>query len=109
MQVRLGWSGEIESNLWRKTDVELDETDVYRLLVEAEVFAAGSDESQDIMDKLPTKIAFQLLQAEAEILLMRKLVTLGYPQDKASLTIGRLTAENTHVLNALKNAYGVPV
>lgn len=95
MQVRLGWSGEIEPNVWRKADVTMDDFDLDRLLTQAGLpsFDTGA---------LSTKVCFQLLQAEAELLLMGKLMNLGYPKAKASAKILQLEAENTHILKAIK-------
>lgn len=107
VQVRLGWSGEIEPNVWRKTDVELDENDLFRMLVEHEVCGCGVTEEQ-IVERLPTKVCFQLLQTEAEALLMKKLLTMGYPADKATGRIVHLEAENKQLLDAMKEAYQNP-
>lgn len=105
MQVRLGWSGEIEPNVWRKADIGLDDNDLNRMLIEADVPTHVGPAPVWLTTELSTKVCFQLLQNEAEILLMKKLMTLGYPADKASDKIIALEAENNHILAALKAKY----
>ncbi len=63
MQVRIGWSGEVEPNRWAKVDVTLEELDLRRVLREHEVYAEPT-----------VTLAYQLMSAEGEILLTSKLV-----------------------------------
>jgi hypothetical protein len=95
VQVRTGWSGEIESNVWRKIDVELDVTDLDKLLTEHGF-------PQTLAGRLPVSIGFELLQGEGEILMLRKLITLGYPQDKALARIGELATTQAALLSAVR-------
>lgn len=83
MQVRTGWSGEVEPNVWRKVDVELAEEDLHRLMLEHSL-------PEYFHERLPVVVAFELLQAHSEILLLRKLATIGYPADKATARIREL-------------------
>lgn len=83
VQVRTGWSGEVEPNVWRKVDVELEEEDLHRLMLEHSL-------PEYFHERLPVVVAFELLQAHSEILLLRKLTTLGYPADKATARIREL-------------------
>lgn len=105
MQVRVGWSGEIGNNVWRKADVELDEIDLYRMLSEAEVVSGDGESDTRVMNQISTKVAFQLLQAEAETVLLSKLVSMGYEVTKANERIAKFQAQNEHVLAALRNKY----
>lgn len=95
MQVRLGWTGEIEPNRWSKVDITVDEGDLTRLLDQAEVAA-------DVQARLPTKIVFQLLQNEAETLLLGKLVQEGYPADKAKERRSKLDDQSQFLLTRLR-------
>lgn len=80
----MGWSGETEPNQWNKADVTVDEGDLDRLLNEAGLPGG-------LGGKLPTKLVFQLLQNEAEMLLMTRLIGHGYPQEQGN---GRIEAAN---------------
>ncbi len=92
----LGWSGETENNVWRKTDVSLDETDLARLLREAEL-------PEDMPGKLSTKLAHMLLDAESEILLTGKMVSFGYPEDAAQARIKTLTRHKEMIFDKLRS------
>lgn len=67
MQVRQGWSGEVDHNKWAKFDITLEEEDLRRLI---------GNEAKDHID---TTTAYRLLELEAERLVMAKLVSrYGY-------------------------------
>ncbi len=69
MQVRHGWSGEVDHNKWAKFDITLEEEDLRRLI---------GDDKRRIID---TTVAYRLLELEAERLVMAKLVSrYGYNQ-----------------------------
>lgn len=95
MRVRLGWSGEIEPNVWSKADVELEEEDLQRMFYAADL-------PVDHHWNVPTKICFHLLKNEAEALLLARLITQGYPQDKAEARIATLEQQNAVLLNAVR-------
>lgn len=96
MQVRVGWSGETQHNVWEKADISLDEGDLLRLLADADV---PPDRP------LPTSVVHKLLQNEAEILLLSKLKdAVGFPAEKASDRQNVLSRQNEAILGALKKA-----
>lgn len=95
MQVRVGWSGETEPNQWKKADVTVDEGDLARILSEHGIL-------NDIADRLPTRLVFHLMQNEAEILLMMRLIGQGYPTDKANARIAALNGTNDGILEQIK-------
>lgn len=95
MRVRVGWSGEIEGN-WHKADVELEEEDLTRVLVD-------SDLPAQLRTRLPLRVAYQLLANDAEMLLLNKLdSSFGYPRDKAEDRIDALTKRNEAIIAAIK-------
>lgn len=96
MRVRQGWSGETESNVWQKSDVELDEVDLQRMLADAEISAGP--------EKLSTSVAFKLLLNEAEFLLLGKLKEQGFPAERASNRQATLSRQNEAILRAVKSA-----
>lgn len=95
MHVRMGWSGETEPNIWQKVDIELEEEDLYRLMRQSDLPAG-------IHERLPTKICYQLLQNEAEMMLLSKLQTVGYPPDKAAHRLADLIAMNNQIIDSIK-------
>lgn len=97
MRIKLGWTGEF-SGQWFKADVEVDEGDLTRLLIEGGV-------PSEVTDRLSTKIAFRLLKNEAELLLLTKLQEHGYPEDKASARSSQLAGQNEAVLAVLSQKY----
>ncbi len=101
VKVRLGWSGEVESNVWRKADVTLDETDLERMLRQA-------DMDPSVADRLNNTIAHMLLDNAGEILLTRKLMQLGYPAEAGTERINTLEARNEALLDELKSRLTVP-
>lgn len=100
MRVRMGWSGETETGQWQKADVELDEDDVTRLLLEHEL-------PTDIRTRLPAKLVFQLLQNAAEALLLTRLVAVGYPTGKAAARIAVVNQESTNIADAVRQKLAV--
>jgi len=71
VRVRHGWSGEYKSNQWGKFDVDLDESDVHRLLHEAGLADAA----------VTTTEAFLLLNSEAQRLLISGMMArYDYPR-----------------------------
>lgn len=91
----MGWSGETSNNTWQKVDIELEEEDLYRLMQE-NGFPA------DLHRRLPTKLCYQLLQNEAEILLMRKLRDYGYPGDKSNARVAVLLGSTNEIVSAIR-------
>jgi hypothetical protein len=79
VQIRQGWSGQVATNpdRWAKFDVSLDETDLTRLLLAAQI-------PVERLSAVPPRLVFQLLEIEAEILVYAKLVTrYGCPPQNA--------------------------
>lgn len=71
MKVLRGGSAEVGSNKWVKFDIELDGSDLQRLLIE-----------NDLSDvTLTVREAFSLLEAEAETLVTLKMEQLGAKGD----------------------------
>lgn len=92
MKVRHGWSGEVKPNVWAKAQVELEEEDLRRLLVQI-----------GLPDFFPISVshAYQLLEVEAERLLTVKLIArYGYDGDAA---LAALTEQRTKIINKLKD------
>lgn len=67
MRILRGGSAESASGRWVKFDVELDESDLQRILVENDMVGA----------KLSVREVFTLLEAEAEVLVSVKMEQLG--------------------------------
>jgi hypothetical protein len=95
LRVRMGWSGETDTNTWHKVDIELEQEDMLRLFRE-------HDLQVELNERLPTKVCFQLLQNEAEMLLLRKLITLGYPVAKANARIAVALGSTHEIVTAIK-------
>ena len=67
VRVHQGWSGEIAPNVWAKADVELEEDDLRRLAAEVKI-------PLDDLPRLPVTFVYRLLEVQAEILLISKLI-----------------------------------
>lgn len=98
MRVRVGWSGETDGNVWRKADVELEEQDLHRIMID-------NDLPDELHERLPVKFAYQLLALEAEALLLGKLVALGYPSGTAMERVKSIENNQAAMLAALKQKY----
>jgi hypothetical protein len=94
VRVRLGWSGETSDNVWQKVDVELEEDDLARILREAEM-------PEGLSARLPAKVCYQLMQNEAEFMLLGKLKFLGYPVDKAQARQAVLLGSTQEILTSI--------
>lgn len=96
MHVRQGWSGEVKPNQWAKFDVELDEGDLQRLLL-----MAGIDTLSPAA--LPVSLAFQLLEVEAEFLVIAKLVArYEYPAEQAGPQFKALDKQKGALLDRIR-------
>ncbi len=95
MRVRMGWSGETASNIWQKVDIELEQEDLERIFRE-------NDLPTELIGRLPTKVCFQLVQNEAEFLLLTKLRTLGMPTEQYAARQADLIAGTTEIVTAIK-------
>ncbi len=96
MEIRQGWSGEIGPNQWAKFDVTLNEGDLVRLLRKA-----GLGHLKPV--EIPIADAFQILEAEAEILVIAKLVTrYGMPNDDAAEAMARMNANQQSTFAKLR-------
>jgi hypothetical protein len=95
VRVRMGWSGETESNTWQKFDIELEQEDLIRIFRE-------NDLPDGLHERLPTKVCHQLLANEAETLLLTKLKTLGYPVDKANARIAVMLGSSNEIVTTIK-------
>jgi hypothetical protein len=96
MYVKRGWSGETSSNVWQKVDVALDESDLSRLLRENEL-------PDGLAERLPVKVCEALLSHEAEILMLRRLIPLGFPQEEANARVGHLLAGSKAIVKEIKD------
>ncbi len=95
MRVKQGWSGEIEPNKWAKVDVEVDEQDLGRMLREAGIEVP--------LDRVPLLTAYSLLEAEAERLVLLKLmIRLGYPQEQGSKELAAFEQSKINMLDNLR-------
>lgn len=100
MQVRQGWSGETAPNRWGKVDVTVDEGDLRRILT-----AAGLGDVDPV--DVPVTVAFQLLDAESEWLLLAKLITrFGHGDDASRARMAELAASRSKTLDKLRVALG---
>ncbi len=96
MRVMQGWSGETATNRWAKVDVTVEEEDLRRIL-----HTAGLPVDQ----QLSTADAFKLLAGEAERLVLVKLmVSYGYPVTEAQQKIAAITATADRVLAHYRQA-----
>lgn len=95
MRVRMGWSGETESNKWQKIDVELEQEDLVRIFRE-------NDLPEGLHGRIPTKVCFALLQNEAEVLLLNKLTNMGFPVAKANARIAMLLGASDQIVSTIK-------
>ena len=91
----MGWSGETESNVWQKLDVELEQDDLVRIFRE-------NDLPDGLHERLPTKVCYQLLQNEAETLLLTKLKSIGYPVETANARIAVMLGSTNEIVNTIK-------
>ena len=100
MQVRQGWSGEVAANVWAKISIELDEGDLRRLLVEEGGFAP------DVVEQVPVATAYLLLDAEAERLVVAKLVaTYGFPVEEGRVKMVELNRRKVAALEGLRTRF----
>lgn len=95
MRVRMGWSGETESNVWQKVDIELESEDLARIFRENNL-------PDGLSERLPTKVCYQLVQNEAETLLLMKLRNIGYPVEKANGRIAELIGSSEEIIGQIK-------
>lgn len=96
MHIRLGWSGETNSNTWQKADVSLAQEDLLRLLAENNL-------PPELAERLPTRVLFQLLQNECEFLLLNKLKSYGYPTEQAAAKQADLMQSTGEIIDAIKH------
>jgi hypothetical protein len=95
VKLRQGWSGEVGGGRWAKFDLSLDETDLRRLLVDAGIDVDPVE--------LPLTLAFRLLEAEAETLVLAKLVSrYGMDGSTAATRISELSAAKTQALQQIR-------
>ena len=95
VRVRMGWSGEVESNVWQKLDVELEQDDLIRLFRE-------HDLPDGLHERLPTKVCYQLVQNECELLLLTRLKALGYPAERANNRMAVLLGSTKEIVDTIK-------
>lgn len=92
----MGWSGETESSTWQKFDIELEQEDLERVLRE-------NGMPEGMHERLPTQVCYQLLQNEAEKLLVTKLTSYGYPAEKAGGRVASLVAQTNNIVETIKS------
>jgi hypothetical protein len=94
LKILRGGSAETASGKWVKFDVELDETDLQRILSETNIVAST----------LSVRDVFSLLEAEAETLVTLKMEQLGA---RSEVSAKDQAARVTKILNKLSdNFYG---
>ncbi len=99
VQVQHGWSGEIGGR-WAKFRVTLDEDDLRRLIA-----GAGFTDPDTVRRGLSTGVAFQLLELEAEKLILVKLILrYGYDSTNGRHQINQLDTKKANLLAALPGA-----
>lgn len=96
MRVSIGWTGEIDG-AWHKAKVQLEEEDLRRLMSEH-----GMPDGFERI--LSTRICDELLQNEAEVLLLQRLARFGH---ESSAKRDLLTDKNRRIIAAVKAARGV--
>lgn len=97
MQVRVGNSVEMADGSWRKQDITLDEDDLFRLLEEANCDVGQTN--------ISSQEAFQILEAEAQRLLLAMMITRYSTMMRSSENIAQVEAYKTQrdsLLNALR-------
>lgn len=100
MRIKLGWSGETSPNVWVKTAVEVDEGDLLRVLR-----AVGLGNLDPI--RLSTVEVYQLLDNEAERLLLAKLISrYGHDPVHGRAKLDELNAARAALTARLQAAHG---
>ncbi len=95
MEIRHGWSGETQPGRWAKFAVTLQEEDLRRML------GAGHESLRN----LSTGRAFQLLELEAERLILVKLVTrYGYDPADGKTSIDDLETRKRALILEIRSA-----
>jgi hypothetical protein len=86
MKVKRGWSGESTGGQWSKFDVEVDETDLQRI-----IHSAPEGYFPD-WNKIPVSVVFQLLELETDVLMHAALAArfaMAPEQAQAAIQQGR--------------------
>ena len=96
MKILRGGSAETANGKWVKFDVELDESDLQRILIEHELVHSGNRLAEKL--NLTVGQVFQILEAEAEMLVTLKMQMLGIP----GASVAEHKARLTKILDKLK-------
>jgi len=96
LRIVRGGSAETASGKWVKFDVELDESDIQRILIANDI--AGH--------VLSVRDAFQLLEAEAEFLVVAKMTQLGAVGD---ISFEDARGRANKILNKIKDNFNSEV
>ncbi len=92
--MRTGWSGEVRPNVWIKVDA--DDTDIRRMLAEAGF--AGADPA-----KVPTWLAFKLLDIETERLILAKMMArYGHDPEAGRARMAELNEQRDQAMYHVK-------
>jgi len=98
VKVHHGWSGEVAPNKWVKFYVALDEDDFRRMLTRSGIRA-----SDDVRWGIQLTAVYQLLELEAERLVLYKLITrYGYDPAEGRAKIADLGRQIDERLAAIK-------
>jgi hypothetical protein len=92
LRIVRGGSAETASGRWVKFDVELDESDLQRILVENDMSGA----------RLSVREVFSILEAEAETLILLKMEQLGARGDRSAR---EQAARVTKIMNKLQDNF----
>ncbi len=98
MRVVRMYSGNLAASQdWKKVEVEVDENDLLAIL-----FEAGVDLETVPRYKIPSRVGFQLLTLEAEIMLKTTMVqSFAVDVEQVKKEIGELNARKSHVTEQL--------
>lgn len=100
MHVKQGWSGEVETNKWAKISVDLDDGDLARLLREAQLDVDPA--------MLPVVTAYGLLEAEAErLVLMKLMVRHNYPREQGLPELAELEQTKNSLFDLIRSSVAV--
>lgn len=95
MRVGQGWSGEVKPNVWAKVNIELDDSDIQRVLNEENLHNLA-------VTDVPTDLAYQLLDILAERYVMAKLIhSHGFDPEKGMGRMMELDVNRRKVLGQL--------
>jgi hypothetical protein len=101
MEVKIGWSKEVEDSEWTRIDVAVDEVDLNSMFVDAEL-------GELVGLPINAGLKFLLLKVEAERLILSHVRTSGYLSDaEFQVQAKDLLVKKEQVLEAVRKKYKV--